>query len=76
MSYHMIYTREAGAWAPQFGDKSKECVQQEREDSYLKQRGTSYAGDGKYTAKDIKLVKFSRVPSQAQVNARTTELNS
>lgn len=76
MSYWMIYTREGGTWAPQFGDTDKGCVQQEREDQYLKQPGTSYEGDGKYRAKDIKLVKFARVPSQAQVNARTSELNN
>lgn len=75
MAYWMLYTREGGAWAPQFGDKDKECVREERADTYLRQPGYGYEGDGKYSAADIKIVKFARMPTNGQVNARTAELN-
>lgn len=71
MAYWMLYTREQGAWAPQFGDHDKECVQDERVDTYLKRWKDD---DLRYSAKDIKIVKFPRVPSQAQVMAKAKEL--
>ncbi len=76
MSYWMIYVRDEGQWSPQFGDKDRDCVRDERVDTYLRQPGYAYPGDGKYSAADIKIVKFPRVPSQGQVNARTAELNN
>ncbi len=48
---------------------------QEREDSYLRQRGYGYEGDCKYAAKDIKVISFPRVPTQRQMNERVAELN-
>lgn len=74
MSYWMIYVRDNGVWSPQFGDHDRECVQQEREDQYLKQPGTSYDGDGKYRARDIKIVKLSRA-TNADIDRKTEELN-
>lgn len=81
MAYWMIYTRDAtegtkhanpNPWSPQFGDKDEEYVRQERLDSYQRQ----YKGEpGKFAAYDIRIVKFPRVPTQAQVNARTAQLN-
>lgn len=75
MAYWMIFTRDDGKWAPQFGDHEEECVRQEREDQYLRQPGYGYEGDNKYAAKDIKVIRFARVPSQAEVNAKAEELN-
>lgn len=55
-TYHHLLTREDdGKWYPQFGDYDKECVKQERLDTYL----SEYKGDGKYKAKDIKIVTLA-----------------
>lgn len=75
MAYFMIYVRDERSWSPQFGDKDLEAVKQEVEDSYLKQPGTAYEGDGKYRAQDIKRVRFDRVPTKRQVEEKTFELN-
>jgi hypothetical protein len=78
MTYFMIFTRDAvgSDWAPQFGDSDQECVRQEREDSYLRQPGCGYPDDGKFKASDIKIVRFARMPSAAQVDAKAAELNA
>lgn len=75
MAYFMIYTRDDGEWSPQFGDSDRECVEQERIDTYLGQRRMRYEGDGKYLAADIRIVSFKRNPTQPQVTAKTLELN-
>lgn len=76
MAYFMIFVRDDSQWLPQFGDADRECVEQEREDQYLGQRGMRYEDDGKYAAKDIKIVKFARCPSQEQVDEMTAKLNA
>lgn len=75
MAYHMIFVRDGSTWSPQFGDSDKECVQQEREDTYLGERGMRYENDGKYSAKDIKIVSFKRIPSHDAVVMMTRNLN-
>lgn len=75
MTYFMIFVRDERQWSPQFGDRDFECVKQEREDTYLRQRGMGYDGDCKYDAKDIKIVRFARVPNQAAIHDKTFELN-
>lgn len=75
MAYFMIFVRDERQWSPQFGDREIECVTQEREDTYLRQRGMEYEGDGKYAARDIKIVRFARVPNQAAIHDKTWELN-
>ena len=67
MTYSMLYTWEGDVWAPQFGDKDHEAVVQEREDTYKRQLGYGYEGDGKYRASHIAIRKFKRVPSQNEV---------
>jgi hypothetical protein len=53
--YHMLLVREDGQWSPQFGDFDRDCVVQEREDTYL----ARWRGDEmRYAAKDIKIVKL------------------
>ena len=76
MAYSLIIVRDDGVWSPQFGDRDHECVVQEREDAYLGVRGMRYEGDGKYAAKDIKIIRFPRVPTQAQITARLAEINA
>jgi hypothetical protein len=75
MAYYMIYVRDAGQWSPQFGDKDRTVVKDERVDTYLRERGYGYEGDGRYAAKDIRIEKFARVPNQTSVNLRTLTLN-
>lgn len=74
--YWMLYTREAnGQWYPQFGDYSRRVVDDERRDSYQRQRGYGYEGDGKYAARDIKVIAFAEPPTQAQLMAVAATLN-
>lgn len=69
MSYFMLYTRDdEGVWSPQFGDRDRECVEFERDDYR--------DGWQAVKAKDLKIVKFPRVPTNAQIEARTAELNA
>ncbi len=75
MAYHMIFVRDGSQWSPQFGDSDRECVNQERIDTYLGERGMRFEGDGKYASKDIKIVTFKRTPNQAAIVAQTAELN-
>lgn len=75
MTYHMIFVRDDGVWSPQFGDTDAECVSEERVNTYLRQPGMGFDGDCKYAAKDIKIVKFARVPTQGQIADKTEELN-
>ena len=66
MAYHMLFQREPGeAWTPQFGDRDRDCVEFERDE---------YKANGA-KARDLKIVKFPRVPSQKQVNAKRDEMN-
>lgn len=75
--YWMIYTREAnGKWYPQFGDSSRRTVMDEVRDSYQRQRGLGYDGDGKYAKRDIKVERFISVPTQAQCMAVAAMLNA
>lgn len=67
--YFMIYVRDNGEWSPQFGDYTRADVVQEVEDSYKRQRGMGYVGDGKYAASDIKIVKFPSVPNNSEAVA-------
>jgi hypothetical protein len=78
MAYFLIYTRDdaASPWAPQFGDSDQDAVMQERIDTYLRPRGQGFAGDCKHVASDIKIIRFSRTPTQMQVNAKTAEINA
>lgn len=55
--YYMAYVREDGEWGPQFGDRDKETVDYEVQD--WKDHGTK--------AKDIKVVRFARMPTNAQI---------
>jgi hypothetical protein len=66
MSYHLLLVREDGLWTPQFGDHDKECVEFEREDYR----------DHDIAARDLKIVRFARVPSNAQVTAKLAEFNA
>lgn len=65
MAYFMLYARDDGLWSPQFGDFTRADVDQERRDSYQRERGHAYEGDGKYAAKDLKIIRFDSIPSQA-----------
>ena len=78
MTYYMIFTRDSAAasWAPQFGDSDRECVMQERADTYVRQRGLGYDGDCKFKASDVRVERFSREPSNDVVVERTLTLNA
>ena len=52
-------------WSPEFGDKDAEAVDFERDDH--KDRGVS--------GRHIKIVRFDRVPTQRQIEAKRSELN-
>jgi hypothetical protein len=73
MTYYLIITWGNNAWAPEFGDKDRELVAEERRDQYVKQRGYAYEGDGKYIAKHVRIIRFPRVPTQRQVNERCAQ---
>lgn len=76
MPYFQLATWEGGVWAPQFGDTDRDCVEQERQDTYLRQPGLGYPDDGKFSADDILIVSFKRMPTEPQVRARLAELSA
>lgn len=53
-------------WCFEFGDKGRDCVDFERDDH--KDRGVS--------PRHLKIVRFDRVPTQKQVDAKRAELNA
>lgn len=73
MGYHMLYVREEGAWAPQFGDKDRECVVEEMRDMIYSDQ--NQRGSGAISRKDCKIIEFKRMPTQRQVDERTDFLN-
>lgn len=54
------------AWAPQFGDYDKQCVEDERADML-------YAGAGRIRAKDLRIVRSG--DTQAEIDAAIAKLN-
>lgn len=65
--YWMVYDRPktlGAAWAPQFGDTDKECVEFERDDM----RYASYREDG--PGMEYKIEAFDHIPSQNEIEAR------
>jgi len=68
MSYYLLIERDTGAspWFVNFGDSDKECVEFERED----------VADHGALKRNLKIVKFARVPTQAQIDAKLAELNA
>lgn len=68
--YYSLLVREDGFWSIQFGDYDRAVVEQEREDTYLRQD----SGDTeRYRAKDIKIIATGA--SQAHINAEVNRLN-
>lgn len=67
MPYFMLYTREGeGAeWAPQFGDRDKDSVIEERE-SWLDAEERIW-GVRPTVKGNTRIVKFARVPGRRQV---------
>lgn len=64
--YYGLVLREEGMWTWAFGDFDKECVVFERDDYR----------DGGVKAKDLNIVTFASVPSQAQVDELIADLNA
>lgn len=65
MAYFQMFVRDAEQhWCAEFGDRDQECVKFER-DQYRSQ----------YKVKDLKIVKFARVPTVKQLQAKQAELN-
>lgn len=74
MAYYMLYTRDTATdpWAPQFGDKDRECVRYEAGDM-VEAHKMGLCG---HKRTDTKIVKFPRVPTRGQVEAKTATLNA
>lgn len=68
MAYFGLIEREAAAapWSFAMGDRDRECVAFERQD---------YRDHGA-KAGNLRIVKFARVPSQRQLDARLAEINA
>ena len=68
MSYHQLLrlSPNSGLWVADFGDTSCAVVQAEHRD---------YRDHG-IPAKHLKIVRFERVPTQAQLAARLAEINA
>lgn len=64
--YHTLCIREDGIWAPQFGDYSREVVEQERDDHRDSANG--------YKAKDMRIITSG--DTQAAINAAVAKLNA
>ena len=65
--YYTLCTREDGVWAPQFGDYSREVVEQERDDY----RDSSHQT---YKARDLRIITSG--DKQADINAAVAKLNA
>lgn len=68
MTYYLIVDRDdaTSPWAPQFGDKDRDCVDFELQD--MRDHGVRRA--------NLKIVTFPRVPTQRQIDERVAALNA
>lgn len=67
MAYFALLAREGdnAPWTYEFGDHDQSAVEYERDD---------YRAKG-YKARNLKVVRFERIPSQRQVEAHMRKLN-
>lgn len=70
--YYMIATRTDGKWSPQWGDYDKSVVKFEVEHEYKRR---FHGDDGRWSRKDIKIVKCASDTQQA-VDQALKELNN
>lgn len=66
--YYGLWHRDNGTWVWAFGDYDRECVEFERDDMH-----EGYLGIAK---KDLKIVRYARVPTQGQIDAECVTRNA
>ena len=66
MSYYVLAIRESGRWSIAFGDYDRDCVEQERDDSYC----NDYSN---FRKSDCKILKVG--PAQSAIEAAVAKLN-
>lgn len=69
MTYYLLASWEGAAYAPQFGDKDRDCVEYEARD------WREALPRGQRSGATL-IVRFPRVPTQRQVTARLAELTA